>query len=119
MFVYKKINFSLALRLHLGATLPSLIHLFSDPLTLGAVYDMASPAAPGLFFCFCAMMLLIFVRARNHVCPYRQLKFSYIYFFNRYLYPYQPGIAYISSVPLMEEPTIVLVCLVILERKRG
>jgi hypothetical protein len=33
----------------------------NDTLTPGPAYDMASPAAPGLFFCFVATVLLIFV----------------------------------------------------------
>jgi len=77
---------------------------------------MASPATPGLFFCFFAMVLLIIVRAKITSALARQLKFP-TYVFNRYLYLHQPGTAYISSVHSMGESTIILVCSVILERK--
>ncbi len=89
-----------------------LLHdLLNDSLILGSVYEMSSPATPGVIFCFTALVLLIFVCIRRILSIISHLGI------HRYLYPCQPGTVFTSSVHPIEGQTIVSVCSVTLGRK--
>jgi hypothetical protein len=98
-----------------GLPLHLLHDLLNDSLILGSVYEMSSPATPGVIFCFTALVLLIFVCIRRILYKFESI-ISHLRI-HRYLYPCRPGTVFTSSVHPIEGQTIVSVCSVTLGRK--